>query len=164
VLVLDMIEILPPLGKYKYDTWRILLVKCYIDNFVRLRSWIRNVNKHFWRRCWGGSQYLLSVYRLHGIILTSIISLTDLSVVLWLFVIVTEKCFVGPKSPTVHHSFLRFTLRFISMGLLRFLIRQVSKKSSQRDPRMSFKQLADETFVEAWERYHGFMTDLQPPA
>jgi hypothetical protein len=26
VLVLDMIEILPPLGKYKYDTWRILLV------------------------------------------------------------------------------------------------------------------------------------------
>jgi hypothetical protein len=41
VLVLDMIEILPPLGKYKYDTWRILLVKCYIDNFVRLQSYIR---------------------------------------------------------------------------------------------------------------------------
>jgi hypothetical protein len=44
-----MIEILPPLGKYKYDTWRILPVKCYIDNSVRLRSCIRNVNKHFWR-------------------------------------------------------------------------------------------------------------------
>jgi hypothetical protein len=29
-----MIEILPPLGTYKYDTWRILLVKYYIDNFV----------------------------------------------------------------------------------------------------------------------------------
>jgi hypothetical protein len=28
------------------------------------------------------------------------------------------------------------------------------------DPRMSFKQLADETLVEAWECYHGFMTDL----
>jgi hypothetical protein len=25
---------------------------------------------------------------------------------------------------------------------------------------MSFKRLADETFAEAWERYHGFMTDL----
>jgi hypothetical protein len=25
---------------------------------------------------------------------------------------------------------------------------------------MSFKQLTDETFAEAWERYHGFMTDL----
>jgi hypothetical protein len=25
---------------------------------------------------------------------------------------------------------------------------------------MSFKQLADETFAEAWERYHGLMTDL----
>jgi hypothetical protein len=25
---------------------------------------------------------------------------------------------------------------------------------------MSFKQLADETFTEAWERYHGFMIDL----
>jgi hypothetical protein len=24
VLALHMIEILPPLGKYKYDTWRIL--------------------------------------------------------------------------------------------------------------------------------------------
>jgi hypothetical protein len=44
MLVLDMIVILPPLGKYKYDTWRILLVKCYINNLMRLRSWIRNVN------------------------------------------------------------------------------------------------------------------------
>jgi hypothetical protein len=45
MLVLDMIEILPPLGKYKYDTWRILPMKCYIDNFVRLQSYIRNVNR-----------------------------------------------------------------------------------------------------------------------
>jgi hypothetical protein len=44
VLVLDMIEILPPLRKYKYDTWRILLVKFYIDNSMRLQSCIRNVN------------------------------------------------------------------------------------------------------------------------
>jgi hypothetical protein len=28
------------------------------------------------------------------------------------------------------------------------------------DPRISFKQLADETLTEAWERYHGFMMDL----
>jgi hypothetical protein len=35
VLVLDMTEILPSLGKYKYDIWRILPVKCYIDNLVR---------------------------------------------------------------------------------------------------------------------------------
>jgi hypothetical protein len=51
-------------------------------------------------------------------------------------------------------------LRFISMGLLGFLIRQVSKKGNRRDPRMSFKQLVDETFVEAWERYHDLMTNL----
>jgi hypothetical protein len=44
VLILDMIEVLPPLGKYKYDTWRILPVKCYIDNSVHLRSCIRNIN------------------------------------------------------------------------------------------------------------------------
>jgi hypothetical protein len=25
---------------------------------------------------------------------------------------------------------------------------------------MNFNQLADETFIEAWERYHGLMTDL----
>jgi hypothetical protein len=41
VLVLDMIEILPPLGKYKYDTWRILPVKFYNDNSVRLWSCIK---------------------------------------------------------------------------------------------------------------------------
>jgi hypothetical protein len=46
VLVLDMIEILPPFGKYKYDAWRIHPVKCYIDNFMCLRSCIRNVNSH----------------------------------------------------------------------------------------------------------------------
>jgi hypothetical protein len=158
--VLDMIEIIFPLGKYKYDTWRILPVKCYIDNFVRLRSCIRNINKHFWHHYRGGSQYLLFVYRIHGRILASIISLIDLSAALWLFVMVIGKCFVGPESPTAHHSFPRFTSRFISTRLLGFLIRQVSKKSNRRDPRMNFNQLADETFAEAWERYHGLMTDL----
>jgi hypothetical protein len=44
VLVLDMIEVLPPLGKYKYDTCRILPVKCYFDNSACLQSCIRNVN------------------------------------------------------------------------------------------------------------------------
>jgi hypothetical protein len=39
-------------------------------------------------------------------------------------------------------------------------MRQVSKKSNQRDPRMNFNQLADETFAEAWERYHSLMIDL----
>jgi hypothetical protein len=155
-----MIEILPPLGKYKYNTWRILPVKGYIDNSARLRSCIWNVNKHFRCRCRGGSQYLLSVYRLHGIILISVISLTDLSATLWLFVVVIEKCFVGPESLIIHHSFKRFTSRFILTGLLGPLIWQVSKKSNRRDPRMSFKQHADETFAEAWDCYHGLMTDL----
>jgi hypothetical protein len=40
MLVLDMIEILPPLEKYKYGTWRILPMKCYIDNAMRLWSCI----------------------------------------------------------------------------------------------------------------------------
>jgi hypothetical protein len=44
VLVLDMIKILPSLGKYKYDTWRIFPVKCYIDNSMHLQSCIRNIN------------------------------------------------------------------------------------------------------------------------
>jgi hypothetical protein len=70
------------------------------------------------------------------------------------------KCFVGPESPIVDHSFLRFIARFISIRLLGFLIRQVSKKSNQMHLRMSFKQLADKTLIEAWGHYHGFMTDL----
>jgi hypothetical protein len=137
VLVLDMMEILPTLGKYKYHTWRILPVMCYIDNSVRWRSCIRNVNKYFWRPCRGGSQYLLSIYRLYVIILTSIISLTDLSAALWLFVVVTGMCFVGLESLTAHHSFPRFTSRFILIGLLGCLIRQVSKKSNRGDLMMN---------------------------
>jgi hypothetical protein len=78
-----------------------------------------------------------------------------------LFVVVTRKCFIGPESPTAHHSFLRFISRFISIALLGFVIRQVGKKCNRRDPRMNFNQLADKTFAEAWERYHGLMTD--PP-
>jgi hypothetical protein len=40
-----MIEILPAMEKYKYDTWRILPVKCNIDNFMLLQSCIQNVNR-----------------------------------------------------------------------------------------------------------------------
>jgi hypothetical protein len=99
-----MIEILTPLGKYKYDTWRILSVKCCIDNFVYLRSCIQNVDKHFWRCCWGGNQYLLSIYRLHGIILTSIISRIDLSAASCLFMVFTGSCITGFDLPVKYHS------------------------------------------------------------
>jgi hypothetical protein len=98
-----MIELLPPLGLNKYDTWRILPVKCYINNSVRLRSCIRNVNKHFWRRCWGGSWYSLFVYRLHNIVLENIISLIELSVALCLFMVFTGKCMVGFDLPANYH-------------------------------------------------------------
>jgi hypothetical protein len=42
-----MIELLLLTRFNKYDTWRILLVKCYIDNSIRLRSCIRNINSGF---------------------------------------------------------------------------------------------------------------------
>jgi hypothetical protein len=99
-----MIEIIPPLGKYKCDTWRILPVKCYIANSVRLRSYIRNVNKHLWCRCRGGSQYLFSLYRLHGTILTSIISLIDLSAALCLFMVFIGSCMSKFDLPVNYHS------------------------------------------------------------
>jgi hypothetical protein len=160
VLILDIKEVLPPTGKYKYDTWRIHPVKCYIDNSVRLRSCIRNVNKHFWHRCWGGSQYHLSVYRMHRIILANIISLADLSASLCLCVVFTGKILLGPKPPTIHHSFQRCTSRFFSTEILGALIRQVCGKSNRKNLRMSFKELAGESIVEAWERYHLFVVNL----
>jgi hypothetical protein len=79
-------------------------MKCYINNFVRLRSCIRNINKHFWHHHWGGSQYLLSVYRLHRIILASIISLMDLCTTLCLFIVFTESCMTGFDLPANYHS------------------------------------------------------------
>jgi hypothetical protein len=131
VLVLDMIEILPPLGKYKYDTWRILSVKCYIDNYVRLRSCIRNVNKHFWRRCRGRTKYLLSVYRLHGIILASIMSLTDISATLCLFMVFTRSCMTGFNLLANYHSnpeslIRKYRSRLSSLGSSRYHIWRLS--------------------------------------
>jgi hypothetical protein len=155
-----MIEVLPPLGKYKYDTWRILLVKCYMDNYVHLRSCIQNVTKHFWRRCLGGSQYLLSIYRLHRITLASIISLADLSTSVCWCVVFTGKILFGPEPPTIHHSFQRFRERFFSTEILGALIRQVHEKSNHRNPRMSTKPLVGESIAEVWERYHLFVVDL----
>jgi hypothetical protein len=67
----------------------------------------------------------------------------------------------GPEPPIIHHSFRRFTSRFFSIEHLGALIRQVHYKSNHRNPRMSFKQLAGESIVEAWERYHLFVAD--PP-
>jgi hypothetical protein len=86
-------------------------VKFYIDISVRLRSCIRNVNKHFWHRCWGGSQYLLSIYRLHGIILASIINLTDLSTAMCLFMVFTGSCMIGFDLLTNYHSDLESLIR-----------------------------------------------------
>jgi hypothetical protein len=72
----------------------------------------------------------------------------------------TGKFLFRPEPPTVHHSFQRFTSRFFSTELLGALIRQVREKRSRRTLRMSFKQLAGESIVEAWEHYHLFMVDL----
>jgi hypothetical protein len=99
-----MIGVLSPMGKYKYGTSRILRVKCYIDNFVHLCSYIRNVNKHFRCRCRGGSEYLLSVYGLHRIILASIISLANLSASLCLCLIFAGRCMKGFDLPANYHS------------------------------------------------------------
>jgi hypothetical protein len=104
VLILDMIEVFPPMGKYKYDTWRILPVKCYIDNFVHLQSCIQNVNKHFWHCCQGGRQYLLSIYTLHRIILVSIIILAYLSTSLCLCLVFAGRCMTRFDLPVNYHS------------------------------------------------------------
>jgi hypothetical protein len=112
-----MTEILSPLGKYKCHTWSILPVKCYINIFVHLWSCIWNVNKHFWCHCWGGSQYLLFVYRIHGIILISILSLTDLFAALCLFMVFTGSCMSRFNLPANYHSDLRSLIRKSSSWL-----------------------------------------------
>jgi hypothetical protein len=78
---------------------------------MHLWSYIRNISKHFWYRCRGGSRYLLSVYRLHRIILVSIISLTDLSASLCLFLVFTRRCMTGFDLPANYHSDLESMIR-----------------------------------------------------
>jgi hypothetical protein len=75
-------------------------------------------------------------------------------------VVFTGKILFRHEPPTIHHSFWMFTSRFFSIELLGALIQQVHEKSNRINPRMSFKQLADESIAEAWERYHLFVVDL----
>jgi hypothetical protein len=86
-------------------------MKCCINNYVRLRSCIWDINKDFWCRYRGGSQYLLSVFRLHGIILASIISLTNLSTALCLFMVFTGSCMTGFDLLANYHSDLESLIR-----------------------------------------------------
>jgi hypothetical protein len=108
--ILDMIELLLLMGLNKYNTWRILLVKCYIDNSVRLRSYIRNVNKYFWHCC-RGSQLSLSAYRLSRIVLVSTINLTKLSFAPCLFMLLIGKCMTIFNLPANYHTDLESLLR-----------------------------------------------------
>jgi hypothetical protein len=106
-------------------------VKYYIDNSMRFWSCIRNINKHFWCRCWGGSQYLLSVYRLHKIILTSIISFTNLSAALCLFMVFTGSCMTGFDLPANYHSkslIRKSQSRLSSPGYFRSHVREIIDK------------------------------------
>jgi hypothetical protein len=78
---------------------------------MHLRSCIRNINKHFWRHCQARSQYLLSIYILYKIILASIISFTDLSAALCLFMVFTGSCMTGFDLPANYHSDLESLIR-----------------------------------------------------
>jgi hypothetical protein len=73
------------------------------DNFMCLQSYIRNVNKHFWHRYQGGSQYSLPIHRLHKIVLASIISLTGLSIDMRLFMVFIGKCMTEFDLPPNYH-------------------------------------------------------------
>jgi hypothetical protein len=75
---------------------------CYFNNFVHLRSYIKNVNKNFCRHC-QESQLSLSVYRLSQIVLVSIISLTELSFAICLLMVFTGKCMTKFNLPANYH-------------------------------------------------------------
>jgi hypothetical protein len=115
------------------------MVKCYIDNSMRLRSCIRNINKHFLHRCWGGSQYLLSVYILHGVILTSIISLIDLSTAMCLFMVFTGSCMTRFDLPTQYHYDLESLIR-----------KSWSRISSLRSSRSHVQEIVDKFQGSPW--------------
>jgi hypothetical protein len=106
---------------------------------MRLWSCIRNVNKHFWCHCRGGSRHLLSIYRLHRIILASIINLTDLSAALCLFMVFTGSCMTGFDLSVNYHSDLESLIRkscsrLSSPGSSRSHIREIVDKFQGSPP------------------------------
>jgi hypothetical protein len=122
-------------------------MKCYIGNFVRLRSCIRNINKHFWRHCQGGGQYHLSIYRLHRIILASIISLADLSTSLCLCLVFAGRCMTGFDLSANYHSDLESLIRksrsrFSSPGSSGSHVRDIADKFQGSPPPQEPTQLA----------------------
>jgi hypothetical protein len=127
-------------------------VKCYIDNSVCLRSYIRNINKHFWRRYQGGSQYLLSVYRLHRIILASIISLADLSASLCLCLVFAGWCMTGFDLPANYHSDLeslirKYRSRFSSPRSSGSHVRDIADKFQGSPPPQEPAQMAGRKYI-----------------
>jgi hypothetical protein len=108
---------------------------------------MRNVNKYFWRRCQGGSQYSLSIYRLHRIVSTSIVSLTELYVALCLFMVFTGKIMTGFDLPANYHpdteSLLRKSRsRLSSPGSLRSRIQEIIDQFQGPTPQVELVPMA----------------------
>jgi hypothetical protein len=132
-------------------------VKCYIDSSVHLRSCIRNINKHFWCCCRGGSYYLLAVSRLHRIILASIISLVDLSASLCLCLALAGRCMTGFDLPANYHSDLESLIRksrsrFSSPGSSGSHVRDIVDKFQGTSPPQEHAQMA------GWKLINDFLT------
>jgi hypothetical protein len=122
-------------------------VKCYIDNFVCLWRCIRNIKKHCWHRCWGGSPYLLYIYRLHMIILVCIISLPDLSASLCLCLVFIRRCMTRFDRPANYHSDLESQIRksqsrFSSPGSSGSHVRDIVDKLQGSPPPQEPAQMA----------------------
>jgi hypothetical protein len=77
---------------------------------MRLQSYKRNINKHFWHY-YRGRQLSLSVYRLSKIALVNIINLTELSFALCLLMVLTGKCMTKFNLMANYHTDLESLLR-----------------------------------------------------
>jgi hypothetical protein len=127
-------------------------MKYYTDNSVGLWSCIQNINKHFLHHC-HGSQYYLSVYRIHMIILTSITSLTELSFSLCLLLVFAGKWMTGFDLLTNYHSDLESLLRkphtrVPSLGSARSIVREIIDQFRGSSPSVVWQNhLRNEVFI-----------------
>jgi hypothetical protein len=147
-----MIDVLPPLRKYKYGTRRILRWSATLTILCTCGAVYKMSTSIFGAIAGGGRQYLSSVYRLHRIILASIISLANLSASVCFCLVFAGRCMTGFDLLANYHSDLESLIRksrsrFSSPGSSGSHVQDIVDKFQWSPPQQEPTQMAGRKYI-----------------